>query len=763
MEPMKYIGHDHTHPRIWEKARGDALYAADRMPADCLTLKVRRAERPHAEIVSIDTQAALAVPGVVGVFTSADVPGRNKMGIINKDHPVLAVGKVRSAADAVALIAAETEEAAEAGRAAVKIEWRDLPPLMSPEEALAKGAPHIHEGGNVLFRRAVKRGDPEAAFAAARHVVESEYETPCIEHCQLEPDAGYGFMDDDGALAIVVSTQNPHYDRGDVAALLALPEEKVRIIQAVTGGGFGSRLDITVQALIAVALYHLKRPVALRYSREETFLATGKRHPIKMNIKTGVDENGRLVAMRARYVADGGAYGSYGIAVATRAAVHATGPYEIPNVDVEVLEVYTNHVFRGAMRGFGTPQAAFASEAQLDLHAEALGLDPLEIRLRNALRNGSTIGTGQVLEAGVGLVECLEAVQPHYQKAVTEWLAEKPSAPTRRRGVGVGAMWYGVGNTAAQNPSTAQIELDLEGGVTLFTGCADIGQGSSLIFLQIAGEILGLAPDRIKLVAADTRYTTNAGATSASRQTYISGNAVARAARELADLLLTRAVDRLKAGKEHLELIDGTVRDRRNPDKHIPFKDLAHSLHHLGLPLKWQGFFDPDTTPLDELGQGRPYGAYAFACQMVQLEVDVLTAEVEVIRVVAAHDVGRAISPANLVGQICGGVAMGLGYALTEEFEPGATESLKDYHLFTATDMPEVVPIIVECPEPSGPFGAKGIGEPALVPTAPAVAGALHQALGRRIFSLPANLERVMAVCRESGWFGRITGQNTAE
>ncbi|UQZ88996.1 aldehyde oxidase [Deltaproteobacteria bacterium Smac51] len=755
MEPLKYIGHDHVHPRVWEKAKGEPVFAADMAPDNCLVLKALRAGRHHAEIVSIDVSEAEKIEGVAGIFTSADIPGRNLMGIINKDHPVLAVGKIRSAADAVALVAAETEEIAQKAVDAIKIEWNDLPALMTIEEALAPDAAKIHEKGNVLFNRVIRRGDVDAAFANAAHVVEKEYDTPCIEHCYMEPDAGYGFIDDDGALAIVVCTQNPHYDRGDVAALMDLPEEKVRIIQAVTGGGFGSKLDISVQGLIAVALYHLKRPVAYRYTREEAFLATGKRHPIKIIMKTGVDKDGKLLAMHARFLANGGAYGSYGIAVVTRAAVHATGPYEIPNVDIEALEIYTNHTFRGAMRGFGTPQAAFASECQLDLHAEALGIDPMEIRLRNALKPGAVICTGQRLDESLGIIPCLEEVKPHYEKALAEWLKEPPAIPTRRRGVGLGAMWYGIGNTAAQNPSTAQIELGLDGSLTLFTGCADIGQGSTLIFGQLAAEVLGLEPGRIKIVSADTKYTTNAGATSASRQTYISGNAVVRAVSELADMLLTRAVDRLKVAKEDLELIDGTVRSKKDHSKCLTFEQLAKNLHHIGLPLKWQGYFDPDSTPLDENGQGRPYGAYAYACQMAQVEVDVLTGEVEVIRVVAAHDVGRAISPINLVGQICGGVAMGVGYAIVEEFDPGKTESLKDYHLVTATDMPEVLPIIVECPEPSGPFGAKGIGEPALVPTAPAVINAIYMALGARIYSLPANLERVMEASREAGWFER--------
>ena len=757
MSEMKYIGKDLIHPRVWEKARGEALFAADTCPPDALVLKALRAGRPHAKIVSIDYSEAEKLPGVVRIFTSKDIPGRNKVGIINKDHPILAVNKVRSIADAVALVAAETEEAAQAALRAIKVEWKDLPALLTPQESLAEGAPKIHEDGNVLFRRAVIRGDVEAAFARAAHVVENDYHTPCIEHCYMEPDAGHGFIDEDGALAVVVCTQNPHYDLGDMAALMDLPEEKIRIIQAVTGGGFGSKLDISVQGFICVALYHLKRPVRYFYNKEEAFLATGKRHPMWIKMKTAVDEDGKLIACQARFIADGGAYGSYGIAVVTRAAVHATGPYEVPNADIEALEVYTNNLFCGAMRGFGTPQAAFAYETQLELHAKALNLDPIEIRLRNALKPGSVTATGQKVEHSLGLTDCLKEVKPHYDQAVSQWVKEKPSGPTRRRGVGIGAMWYGVGNTAAQNPSTAQIKLDLDGQVTLFTGCADIGQGSSLVLLQVAGEVLGLSPDKIKLVSADTKYTTNAGATSASRQTYISGNAVCDAANGLADMLLTRAVDRLKVAKDRLELFEGTVRSKDDHAKCLTLAQLAKSIHHLGLPLVWSGYFDPVTTPLDPVdGSGIPFATYAFACQMAMVEVDVLTGEVEVIKIVAAHDVGRAISPINLIGQIAGGVAIGQGYALVEEFEVGSTESLKDYHLVTATDMPEVVPIIVESAEPTGPFGAKGIGEPALVPTAPAIVNAIDMALGQRIYALPASLERVLEASRQAGWFDRL-------
>ena len=761
MTDSKFVGHNFIHPRIWEKARGDALFAADMTPPECLVLKALRAGRHHAEIISIDYSEAEKIPGVVRVFTSKDVPGRNAMGIINKDHPVLAVNKVRSYGDAVALVAAETEEAAQAALKAIKVEWKDLPALLTPQEAIAPDAPLVHDDkeGNILFRRVVKRGDVEAAFAAAHHVVERDYQTPFIEHCYMEPDAGFGYIDEDGAVTIEVCTQNPHYDLGDVCALLDLPEEKVRVIQAVTGGGFGGKLDITVQGLIGVAVHHLRRPVRYFYNKEEAFLATAKRHPMWINIKTAVDKDGCLLATKCRILEDGGAYGSYGIAVATRAAVHATGPYDVANVDVEALEIYTNNTFTGAMRGFGTPQIAFAYETQMELHAEALGIDPIEMRLRNSVKPGTVTATGQKLEHSLGLIDCLQAVRPYYDEAVNKWARETPSSPSRRRGVGVGAMWYGVGNTAAQNPSTAQIEIDQEGQVTLFTGCADIGQGSSMILLQMAGEILGIYPNSIKLVCADTKYTTNAGASSASRQTYISGNAVCEATRNLAEMLLTRAVDMLKVvgGKDDLELCDYTVRQKSNPGHSVTFARLAKSIHHLGLPMKYSGFFDPVTSPLNpEDGQGVPYATYAFACQMAQVEVDVLTGEVDVKKVVAAHDVGRAISPINLEGQIAGGVSIGHGFALLEEFEPGVTESLKDYHLVTATDMPEVVSILVEAHEPSGPFGAKGIGEPALVPTAPAIVNAINMALGERIYALPASLERVLEASIKSGHFAKL-------
>jgi CO/xanthine dehydrogenase Mo-binding subunit len=734
-----------------EKLKGAPVFSGDLPAENPLVLKALRSTEDHAVLVEIDSDEAARLPGVAAIFTARDIPGRNLLGIINKDQPLLAEGKVRCKGEPVALVAAENEAAAEAALAAIEVKYEPLAAVFSPQEALNPEAPLIHAKDNCLATRRIRRGDPESAWAACTSVVEQTYRTGMVEHNYLEPDAGLGFVESDGRLTIYASTQNPHYDQKEVTHLLDVAEDQVCIIQAATGGGFGSKLDLNVQGFIGLALHHLRRPVRYVYTREEAYLATAKRHPLTITLKTGTDAQGRLQAMTARIVCDTGAYASYGLAVTSRVAVHITGPYAIPHVDIESRCVYTNNPFCGAMRGFGTPQAAVAHESQLDLHAQRLGIDPLDIRERNAFQPGAATATGQRLADSVGIGACLEAVRSSYSEAKKR---EPRETPYRKRGVGVGAMWYGIGNTGVQNPSTARVEMDPEGRVTLYTGCADIGQGSSTVLSQIAAETLGLAPEEIRVVAAHTGLTTNAGATSASRQTYISGNAVCDAASKLADVLLSEAVNRLGIPKDGLRFERGDVVSGGDPGKRISLARLARRILAKGGSLEWPGYFDPDTVPLDlENGQGVPYGTYAYACQVVQVDVDVLTGEVRVEKVVAAHDVGRAIHPENVIGQICGGIAMGIGFGLMEEFHPGSTISMKDYHIPTVADMPEIVPIIIESPEPSGPFGAKGVGEPALIPTAPAILNAIADALGERICTLPANLERVLEASIKGGHF----------
>ncbi len=756
----KSVGQNIRKIGLEKRLRGEPIFSADLKLDDPLILKVLRSTKAHARLEKIEHGKAAVIEGVVRIFTAEDIPGENRTGIINKDQPLLADDKVRSIGEPVALVAAETEAAAEQALKAIEVTYLELPAVHSPEEALAPKAPKIHEKGNLLFTRKIKKGDVDTAFKQCAAVVEKTYRTGHIEHSYLEPDAGAGYVDYDDSLVIFASTQNPHYDHKEVVSLLGLEDKQVRIIQAATGGGFGSKLDMNVQGFIGLALYYLKRPVRVVYSREEAYLATANRHPLEMKMKTGANRDGRLLAMQAVITCDTGAYASYGIPVASRSAVHATGPYQIENVDVKTHCVYTNNPFSGAMRGFGTPQMAIAHESQMDLLARELGIDPLEMRRINALKVGSVTATGQKLTASVGIAECLDAIQPHYAQAQSKWLNESNGSHLKR-GMGIGCMWYGIGNTGVQNPSTARMTMDMNGHVTLFTGCAELGQGSTTVLAQIAAETLGLAPEDIRMVVADTKCTTNAGATSASRQTYISGNAVKDAAQKLANVLLTEAVNKLKVPKTALRLDAGTICDSNDSDNKVDFAWLAQRLHQKGLPLTWNGFFDPETVPLDpETGQGVPYATYAFACQLALVRIDTLTGEVQVEKIVAAHDVGKAIHPENVKGQICGGAAMGMGFALMEAFVPGQTLSFKDYLIPTCADMPEIIPIIVESPEPTGPFGAKGVGEPALIPTAPAIVNALANALGKRIYQLPANLERVLETSIKAGHFGPREVQN---
>ena len=561
MNEMKtYYSVGKNPPRfgVSEKLQGKPVFCADIPVEKALELRVLRSPHRHARIKGIDASPAYGIKGVVRVFTAEDIPGKNLTGIINKDRPLLVSDKVRFVGDAVALVAAENEAAAEQALSAIRVDYEEIPSVTDSEEALKEGAPRVHDDGNLLFTRKIRKGHVESVFKDCHVVIEKTYHTAALEHTYLEPDAGVGYMDEDGSFVILASTQNPHYDRDDVATLLGVEKEKVRVIQAVTGGGFGSKLDLNTQGFIGLALYHLRRSVRYVFPREEAFLATAKRHPLKMTLKTGVDKAGRLMAMKVRILCDTGAYGSYGLAVASRAPVHATGPYEVEHFEADCLCVYTNNPFGGAMRGFGVPQVAFAHESQMDLLAEALGMDPLEIRRINRLKIGSRTGTGQELKASVGIGDCLDAVEGHYQRAVNEWRGSGAS-PFKRRGVGVGAMFYGIGNTGVKNPSTARILMDEDGTITLFTGCADLGQGSTTVFAQIVSEELHVPVDAIKVVAADTKFTANAGATSASRQTYISGNAVREAAANLRELLIAQGADLLKCSAGSL-ILDSGVR-----------------------------------------------------------------------------------------------------------------------------------------------------------------------------------------------------------
>ncbi|MBM4349722.1 MAG: xanthine dehydrogenase family protein [Deltaproteobacteria bacterium] len=737
---MKQIGVEIPKVDAQEKVLGRARFGADLFVDNSFHLKVVRSTRPHAKIISNETREAGKVEGVERIFTAKDIPGRNLIGTITKDQPVLATDRVRYIGDPIALVAAKTIEAAEEAAKKVVVLYEDLPCVNHPEEALKPHASLIHENGNLLIEYHITKGDVQDGFKRAEIVIEEEYETTWVDHAYLEPDAGISFLDEEGRVTVVCPTQNVHYDQKEVAAFLTLPLEKVRVIQSATGGGFGGRLDITVQCLLALAAFHLKRPVKIVFSREEVFQVISKRHPLKIRYKSGAKKDGTLTAVEVEILGDTGAYASYGATVGIRSAVHATGPYQVPNVKVRSRMAYTNNPWSGAMRGFGVPQMAFAHESQMELLAQALKIDPLEFRLKNCLRIGSETATGQTLMASVGIGETLRKVKERRDKA--NHSGEDPKRPFIKRGMGVGSMWYGIGNTGIANPSTAQMEIDPNGEVRLYIGVADIGQGSDTALLQIASEGLGIPLKEIRVIRADTALTTDAGATSASRQTYISGNAILDAINYLKQEAIKEAGPLLNMDEKDLFYEEGKVKARTCLTTSLPVREVAR---RSGKVIKGEGSFDPETTKLDpKTGQGAPYATYAFATHLAEVEVDTETGKVKVIRVVACHDVGRAIHPRNVAGQIIGGVAMGMGFALMEEYVPEKTTSFVDYLIPTSRDIPEVIPILVEEREPSGPFGAKGVGEPALIPCAPAILNAIADAIGERIYYLPANLERVL-------------------
>ncbi len=743
---LKIVGKSIRRVGALERVLGEAKFSDDFLEDRLLHLKIFRSPKHHARIKAIDLSQASKRRGVVRILTARDIPGRNLVGAITKDQPVLAEDRVRFVGDPIALVVAESEGQAEEALPYIEVDFEDLEPVFTPERALDPDAPKIHEKGNLLAQRLITKGDVGKGFQEADVIVDQTYTTSRVEQAYLEPDAGFGYVDDQGKIVLHVSTQNPHYDQTEVAAVLGLDLNRVRVIQSATGGGFGSKLDVSVQCYLGLAALHLQRPAKLVYTREEVFMATSKRHPLKIHYRTAATKDGKLKAIEVRILGDTGAYASYGATVATRAAVHATGPYEVPNFKAESIMVYTNNSWAGAMRGFGVPQLAFAHESQMDIMAERLGMDPIDFRLMNVLREGSSTGTGQILYASVGIGETLERLRER-----RDHHRDREDAPTRRgqerrvaRGVGVASMWYGIGNTGIANPSTAQIEIDERGNIVLFTGTADIGQGSDTVLVQVAAEELGVKPEEIRLVRGDTALSTNAGATSASRQTYISGNAIRTACMSLKEVLFKEAQELLDLGDGEPFLAEGRVVSRDFPGISISLADVAGRVYPEGRSLRGEGFFDPETSKLDpETGQGSPYATYAFASHLAEVVVDEETGQVDVVRILAVHDVGKAIHPTNVIGQINSGVAMGLGLALTEVFVPGETNSFLNYFIPTIKDVPEIESIIVEDQEPTGPFGAKGIGEPALIPTAPAVLNAIANAIGTRIYELPAALERV--------------------
>lgn len=474
---------------------------------------------------------------------------------------------------------------------------------------------------------------------------------------------------------------------------------------------------------------------------------SSKRHPHIMRYKTGADKNGKLIAMEAEFIEDSGAYASYAPAVITRAVVHSTGPYEIPNVRVKASMVYTNNPMAGAFRGFGVPQVSIAHEQQMDLLAEKLNISSYDIRMINALRPGSYTCTMQKLENSIGIVETLEKSREKAKEVILS--NEYELSSTKRRGVGIGCMWYGIGNTGLPNPASAFIEMHKDGSVTIMAGCADIGQGSNTVMCQIVAETLGVDYEEVNIISADTGSTPDGGATSASRQTYISGNACKKAAEMAKETLLSVAQELLNVPKDDIILKDKVAYVRYQQENKVSLKKILNTCASKGIMVIGSGYFNPNTTGLDpETMQGNPFATYAFATHFIEVEVDIYTGEIKVLKVIAAHDVGKAINRRMVEGQIEGGCLMGMGLGILENLQVEnakmKTLNFSNYLIYTAKDIPEIYPIIVESEEKTGPFGAKGVGEPALIPVAPAILNAVCNATGVRFTEIPLTLERVV-------------------
>ncbi|CAM5454630.1 molybdopterin-dependent oxidoreductase [Mycolicibacterium aubagnense] len=737
------------------KVTGAEKFGADSFPGNALAVLVVRSPHHHARFAFGDLAAWQAAhPGVAGVFTAADIPGRNLFGVIPTfaDQPALAEGIVRFRGEAVALVAAERTVAADLDLMDFPVAWTQARHLLSANEAQAGDVPAIHpdRAGNLLTKGFVERGEPDKVLATAFVKASATIETSYVEHAYIEPEAGYAWMDGD-TLVVVACTQAPYMDRDDTARVLGLAPDKVRIVPTATGGGFGAKLDISVQPLIGLVALKTGRPAALAFSRPESMMATTKRHPAMMRATVGAQADGTICAMRFEGDFNTGAYASWGPTVANRVPVHASGPYATPHYRAEGRAIHTNGPISGAFRGFGVPQATIMQEALYDQLADRLGIDRLEFRLKNCLRNGSETVTGQKLEAGVGIGACLEALATHWTRALAEAdsfnAGEQAARHALRRGVGIASCWYGCGNTSLPNPSTIKLGIAPTGEVVLHQGAVDIGQGSNTVIAQICADALGIPLDAMKLKGADTAISPDAGKTSASRQTFVTGKAAEKAGRALREHVLRYAN---VSGAATLSFENGLLLIHEgDATRRIDLAELAADDD--GFVFRAEETYDPPTSALDAKGQGKPYAVYGYGAQLAELEVDMRLGTVRLIKITAAHDVGRAINPILAEGQIEGGIAQGIGMALMEEYIPGRTENLHDYLIPTIGDVPPIETILVEVPDPEGPFGAKGLGEHSLIPTAPAILNAIRHATGVMMAKVPATPSRILSAIREAG------------
>ncbi len=733
-----------------DKVTGKALYTDDLVFPGMLHARVKRAMVPSAVVRSIDVSRAKALPGVAAVLTAPDIPGDHNHGIIVQDWPILVgVGeKVRTVGDALALVAAETRDIASRALALISVELDLMPVVVGPIEALQPSAPAIHPQGNLLKHIEVRKGDVRLGFADAEAVLEHTFHTPAYDHAFLEPECSIARPTPQGRVEVYVGSQIPYDDRRQVAAALGVPESQVRIVGQVIGGGFGGKEDIAGQIHAALLARATLRPVKLLFDRRESLLVHPKRHATQIRVKIGSTRDGKLTACETELYGDTGAYASLGEKVMTRATTHSSGPYAVPNVKADCFAMFTNNPPAGAFRGFGVLQSAFAVESAMDMLAEQLRLDPVEIRRINALRTGSVTNTGQFLRESVGLRECIDRVEAEMMRLAgpDPFVAkELPGTSHVRRAWGFAVAYKNTGlGGGAPDGATSEVELFRDGNFEVRCSSAELGQGLPTVLQLIAAEELCVPPEAVRVLLSDTDLTPDGGPTTASRQTYVTGNSVRQSAAALRALITGELSRRSAVPAESIRFSEGTV---LAGGRTFTLSEVAeHMIAGGQMPRASATYSAPSTRPLGE--EGDMHFAFSFAAQAAEVEVNTLTGEVRVTRIVSANDVGAVINPLGLRAQIEGGAIMGMGHALTERFvvEGGnvITDRLARYRIPSISDIPEIISIVVEHPVSTGPFGAKGVGEIVSIPTSPAITNALYNAVGVRVDRLPIDQEMVL-------------------